>query len=84
MRHVATRRFWEAYDRLPSHVRELADRNYDLLKRDPAHPSLRFKKVGRSWSVHVGIKHRALAVDEDGTFARFWIGSHADYDLLIK
>jgi hypothetical protein len=60
---------------------ELADANFALLKRNPRHPSLQFKKVGRFWSVRVGLRYRALAVEaEDGYL---WIGSHADYDRLI-
>jgi hypothetical protein len=46
------------------------------------HP-LQFKKVGRFWSVRVGTKYRALAVESDGNLIWFWIGSHADYDALI-
>nr|WP_210261042.1 hypothetical protein [Enterovirga sp. DB1703] len=67
---------------MPPSVRELADRNYNLLKRDPQHPSLHFKKVGRFWSVRVGLRYRALAVEQDGDLVWFWIGSHADYDRL--
>ena len=44
---------------------QLSDANYQLLKTDPRHPSLHFKKVGRYWSVRVGIRHRALAVEVD-------------------
>ena len=47
MRHRASRRFWQYYQRLPEAIRQLADENYDLLARDPRHPSLRLKKVGR-------------------------------------
>jgi hypothetical protein len=65
MRHFASPSFWETYQRLPSPVRELADRNYALLKKDPRHPSLRFKKVGRFWSVRIGLRHRALATEID-------------------
>ena len=57
--------------------------NFDLLKRDPRHPSLQFKKVGKYWSVHVGLRYRALAVQTDDTFVWFWIGPHADYDRII-
>jgi hypothetical protein len=84
MRHFASRAFWDAYEKLPVVVRELADRNYALLKRDPRHPSLRFKKVGRFWSVRVGLRHRALATQVDDDFVWFWIGSHADYDALMR
>lgn len=65
MRHFATPGFWEAYEKLPAPVRELADKNYALLKQDPRHPSLRFKKVGKFWSVRVGLRYRALAVQSD-------------------
>ena len=84
MKHFASRRFWAAYHDLPPSVRELADRNYELLKRDPQHPSLHLKKVGRFWSVRVGLRYRALAVEADGDLVWFWIGSHAEYDLLIR
>ena len=64
-------------------IRKLADANYALLKRDPRHPSLQFKKVGRYWSVRVGRRYRALAAEVDGGYLWFWIGSHADYDKMI-
>jgi hypothetical protein len=84
VRHFASPRFWAAYDKLPTSVRKLADDNYHLLKRDPRHPSLHFKKVGNYWSVRIGLRHRALAVETDGGYLWFWIGSHADYDRHIK
>lgn len=84
MRHFAALRFWDAYDALPVSVRAQADRSYDLLKRDPHHPSLHLKKVGRFWSVRVGIRYRALAVQAEEGLVWFWIGSHADYDRLIE
>lgn len=83
MRHFATRRFWAAYERLPDPLRELADRNFDVLKRDPHHPSLHLKKVGWFWSARVGLRYRALATEQDGDLVWFWIGSYADYDALI-
>ena len=83
MKHVASRSFWDAYGRLPERVRSLADKNYALLKEDPRHPSLQFKKVGRFWSVRVGARYRALGIESDDTLIWFWIGSHADYDALI-
>ena len=73
MRHFASPKFWIAYEALPLPVRKLADANYGLLKRDPRHPSLQFKKVGRYWSIRVGLRYRALAVDVDGGY--LWSGS---------
>lgn len=83
MKHATTADFWDLYNALPAEVRQLADRNYDLLQTDPGHPSLQFKRIGDVWSVRVGLTYRALAYEEDGTFYWFWIGSHADYDKLM-
>jgi hypothetical protein len=84
VRDVASPGFWETYQRLPEPVRALADKNYALLKQNPQHPSLHFKKVGRFWSVRVGSRYRALAVEIEGGLLWFWIGSHADYDGLLR
>jgi hypothetical protein len=84
MRHFASPAFWHAYQRLPAQIREVADKNYALLKENAQHPSLHFKKVGRYWSVRVGLRYRALAVESGDDLVWFWIGSHADYDALIK
>jgi hypothetical protein len=65
VKHFVSPRFWNAYEALPLAIRKLADANYALLKRDPRHPSLQFKKVGRYWSVRVGLRYRALAVEVD-------------------
>ena len=83
MIHFASESFWSAYEALPLAVQKLADKQYELLKEDPQYPSLHLKKVGRYWSVRVGIYYRALAVDVDEGLLWFWIGSHADYDRLI-
>jgi hypothetical protein len=84
MRHFASPAFWQAYEKLPASVRVLADKNYALLKENPQHPSLHFKKIGRYWSVRVGLRYRALAVEANDALVWFWIGSHADYDALIR
>jgi hypothetical protein len=84
LNHYANTAFWSLYDRLALEVRQLADKNFVLLKSDPQHPSLRFKRVGRFWSARVGLHHRALCVRRDSDCVWFWIGSHADYDKLLK
>jgi hypothetical protein len=68
---------------LPKEIRDLADRNYALLKSDSTHGSLHFKKVGSLWSVRVGLHYRALATEVGSDLVWFWIGSHADYDTLV-
>ena len=83
MTHRASRKFWQFYEQLPDEVQELADKNYELLKADPYHPALHFKKIGKFWSVRVGLHYRALAVERGDDVVWFWIGHHAEYDLLI-
>jgi len=83
MRHLASPKFWEAYEGLPENVRALAEKSFALLKQDPRHPSLHFKRIGPYWSARVGLHYRALAVEVDGGMLWFWIGSHADYDSMI-
>lgn len=84
MKHFTSPAFWAAYERLPAEVRTLADRNFELLKADPSHPSLHLKKVGRFMSVRVGLHYRALGVSSDEGVVWFWIGTHADYDKLVR
>ncbi|MGI8541248.1 MAG: hypothetical protein ACR2N0_15990 [Rubrobacteraceae bacterium] len=68
---------------MPTHVRELADKNFALLKENPRHPSLHFKRTGRFFSARVGLSHRVLGVEAEDGVLWFWIGSHADYDKLL-
>ncbi len=82
--HRTTPQFWQRFNALPESVQRLARKNYDLLKANPAHPSLNFKKVGQYWSVRVGLSHRALAVEDGSDFIWVWIGEHDTYDRLIQ
>lgn len=84
MKHYASPAFWSAYRRFPDNVRALADKNFALLKNDPRHPSLHFKQTGRYYSARIGLRYRALAVEADDGLLWFWIGSHAEYDALLK
>jgi len=68
---------------LPAEIQQLADRNYELMQKDARYPSLHVKKVGRFWSVRVGMHYRALAVEQNTDLIWFWIGTHAEYDKLI-
>jgi len=83
LKHHASSRFWARYESLPDEVRSLADKNYALLKNDPRHPSLHFKRIGELWSVRVGAHYRALGCDVDGGIVWFWIGTHGEYDKIV-
>ncbi len=82
--HHATKKFWKSYDELPKHVQSVADENFQLLKADPFHPPLHFKKIGRYWSVRAGIQYRALGVRHEEAMVWLWIGHHAEYDRMIS
>ena len=82
--HRTNPRFWECYNRLPEEIQRLADQNYELLKENPTHPSLQLKPIGGLWSVRVGLAYRALGVRDDEGFVWVWIGTHAEYELLLK
>ena len=83
MIHHASSDFWAAYHQLPSEIQKAADSAFSLLKSNPRHPSLHFKKVGQLWSARITINYRALAIEAGADLVWFWIGSHADYDKLV-
>ena len=83
MKHYASSRFWRLYESLPQEVRDVADKNYELLKSNPRHPSLHFKRINKLWSVPAGLQHRALGIDVEDGIMWIWIGTHGEYDKLI-
>jgi hypothetical protein len=82
--HRATYRFWNCYWKMPEEVRHVADKSFQLLKENPYHPSLHFKKIGGFWSARVGLSHRSLAVEDGDDFIWVWIGNHDEYENIIK
>ena len=84
MRHFTAPSFWELYAKLPTSIQALADKNFDLLKENPRHPSLQLKKAGKYWSARVGIRYRAMAIEIDEGLLWFWIGTHAENDRQLK
>ncbi|MEO0852732.1 MAG: hypothetical protein AAFY15_04425 [Cyanobacteria bacterium J06648_11] len=75
---------WKRFYAQSEAVQRTARKNYELLKADPSHPSLNFKKVGKYWSVRIGLSHRALAVEDGSDFIWTWIGDHDEYDRLLR
>ena len=87
MSSKTTGRFRDAYRRLPEHVQRRAREAYRRFKDNPSHPSLRFKHVHATvpiYSARVGLGYRALAVVDGEVVVWFWIGTHADYDQLLR
>jgi hypothetical protein len=81
----ATPEFWELYRRLPREAKSAARKAFRLWSDTQFHPSLHFKKVGKhKWSARAGLSLRSVGRFEGAVFVWSWIGSHADYDKLLK
>ena len=75
------------YAELPTDVRLHAKRAYRLFRDNPSHPGLSFKKVddeANLYSVRIGIGYRAVGKLDADQIIWFWIGSHGDYDRLLR
>ncbi|HSA88641.1 MAG TPA: hypothetical protein VLF42_01965 [Burkholderiales bacterium] len=71
----------------PIAVQTKARTVYRLWSENPAHPSLRFKKVHNTlpiYAVRIDLDWRAVGVLEGGTMVWFWIGPHDEYERLLS
>jgi hypothetical protein len=84
MKSLTTPDFWRAYAKLSSEAKASARKAHRLWKQNPRHGSLRFQERGRYWRVCFGSGQRALAVEIPGGYLWFWIGSHDEYERLLK
>ncbi|MCX7016583.1 MAG: hypothetical protein NTW86_29170 [Candidatus Sumerlaeota bacterium] len=87
MTSTTTKRFWKCYARLPAEVKEQAREAYGLFLKDPYYASLHFKRIHSTrpvFSVRISANYRAAGLVEGDEITWFWIGSHADYDKLLK
>ena len=80
-------RFWKCYYELPESVRKEAKKAYQLFKKDPFYPGLHFKRIHSTrpvFSLRITKDYRAVGLQQDNRVIWFWIGSHSDYDLILK
>ncbi|TAL69068.1 MAG: hypothetical protein EPN82_08255 [Bacteroidetes bacterium] len=79
--------FVKCFSKLPERVKRSARKSYKIWKQNPYHPSLDFKPVHPTkpiYSVRVSIGWRALGVMTDDVIVWFWIGSHSEYNKILK
>ena len=79
--------FWKLYKKLPQNIREIAKKQYKLFASDPYHASLHFKRVHSTrpiYSARITRNYRAVGILEDNVIVWFWVGSHDEYDRLLK
>ena len=87
MKSVTTFRFRQALERLLKKIQLKARTTYHLWQENPQHPGINFKQIHSTeliYSVRIGIGYRALGVLNENTMVWFWIGSHEEYNTLIK
>ncbi len=87
MRSHLTKDFIKLFYSLPDRIKLLAKQKYRQWKENSQHPSLNFKELisgSNIYSVRIGLGWRAIGVRNDDNIIWFWIGSHSDYDQLIK
>lgn len=82
--HKTTERFWKCFNKLPTRVQDTAREQFHLLKTNPYHPSLQFKKVGKFWSARITLFYRVLAIKDGEDYIWVWIGTHDEYEKMIK
>jgi hypothetical protein len=80
-------RFWRHYYVLPDSVRKEAKKAYQQFKKDPLYPGLRFKRIHSTrpiYSLRITKDYRAVGIQQDNQIIWFWIGSHSEYELILK
>lgn len=87
MNSATTDWFWKCYSTLPVEVRRQAKDAYTLFIKDAYHPSLHLKRIHSTrpiFSVRIGMHYRVVGVLDGQEITWFWIGSHANYDKLVR
>ncbi|MEO7297945.1 MAG: hypothetical protein ABI042_05135 [Verrucomicrobiota bacterium] len=82
-----TKRFRNLLADLPPHVQKQAQEIYIAWMRDPWQPNLHFKQIHATrpiFSARIGIDWRAVCLRSGDNALWYFIGSHADYNKLIK
>jgi len=70
----------------PAAIQAKAQSAYRLWAQNPAHPSLRFKKVHNTlpiYSVRIDRDWRAVGTLQERAMVWFWIGAHDEYERLL-
>jgi len=87
VKSVTTEKFRLLYAAASRQRREQIRKAYKIWLENPDYPSLRFKKVSSKmpiYSARVDLDWRALGILKDDTIIWFWVGSHDEYDALLK
>jgi hypothetical protein len=76
---------WAGFDALPKSVQKLARDKFQLWRKNPFASALYFKELFPDvWSVRINQNYRARGRRRGNFIVWFWIGTHAEYDHLLK
>ena len=87
MKSLTTERFRKLYGAAPDATKAKIRAAYRLWSNNPDHPSLRFKKVHSIqpiYSARIDLDWRALGIIQGDAMIWFWVGSHSEYERLLK
>ena len=77
--------FWVCYNAPPGEIQRQAREKFRLWQTDAFNAALHFKPfIEDVWSVRVNQNYRALGRRHGNFVVWFWIGTHAEYDQLLK
>ncbi len=82
-----TDQFRKLLAQLPKDIQKQAKEAYLQFEKNPYYPGLRFKRVHSRrpiYAVRISRNYRALGVLQDNKLIWFWIGSHAEYEKILK
>jgi hypothetical protein len=72
---------------MPAGARQRAAEAYRQFLVNPDHSGLEFKRLRTRrnfYSARVGLTYRAVGERDGDLIVWFWIGTHADYDQLLR
>jgi hypothetical protein len=87
MKSHVSQHFLDLLAKLPEHVQREARAAYRQFAQDPYHPGLNFERIQarpNTYSARVSRGYRVLGSMRQGEIYWYWIGTHAEYDKLIK
>ena len=87
MRSQTTEAFRKLLSLAPQGIQAKAKQAYEIWSENPAHPSLRYKKIHNTlpeYSVRIDLNWRAVGVLKNEVMVWFWIGPHDEYERLLS
>lgn len=86
MQSQTSKQFRDLLAAAPAVVQAKAHAAYRPWAENPAHPSLRFKKVHKTlpiYAVRIDLDRRAVGIKQDQVMLWYWIGNHDAYERLL-